>query len=374
MSRVNVRPVASRRDRRAFLDLPWRLYADDPHWIPPLRHSQRQLLNFASHPFFDRASNCCIIAERDRQVVGRIMTFVNDAHNDRYQEQRGFFGFFECEDNTETACALFDAAEHWLCERGQTCVRGPHNPSQNYECGLLVEGFDAPASFLMTYNHAYYAPLLEACGYTKAQDLLAFTGHVDMLPGLIDRYQAPVLNALNEPNLVIRPLDRKHFHRDVMTYLEIYNASMEKTWGFVPLSDSEARHIARDLKHLIVPEFTAYAEVDGTPIGALFYMLDYNPLIRRINGRLFPFGWWTLQSKRQELTNLRAFATTVMPKYQRTGLVLLLMNSLVQPALDWGIKTAEFSWVLETNTLACGSLRRAGLDITKRYRLYDKSL
>ncbi len=374
MTRPAVRPVQSRSDRRRFIHLPWRLYRDDPHWTPPILASHRQLLGYASHPFYDQAEAQTFIAERDGRITGRISAIVNRAHNHTHNEQRGFFGFFECEEDVDSARALFDAGERWLAERGQTAVRGPVNPSQNYECGLLVEGFDSPSAFMMPYHKPYYRQLVEACGYAGAQNLLAFTGHIDMLPGLIEKYGEPVRRALDTPNLMIRPLDRRHFLRDVMTYLEIYNRSLEHTWGFVPLSASEVRHIARDLRHLIVPEFTAYAEVDGKTIGALFYILDYNPLIRRIDGRLLPFGFLSLLGRRRKLTNLRALATTVMPDYQRTGLVLLMMSSLAQPAVDWGIRTAEFSWVLESNGLACGSLRRAGLDITRTWRIYDKPI
>jgi GNAT superfamily N-acetyltransferase len=374
MSKVVVRPVTVRRDQRRFVNLPWRLYREDAHWFPPLRHSQKQMLSYVHHPFHDQADVQTFIAERAGRTVGRIAAIVNRAHNERYQEQRGFFGFFECEDDEDAASALFAAAEDWLRQRGQTAVRGPMNPSLNYEAGLLIDGFDRDPAFMMPHGKPYYPRLVEACGYAKAHDMYAFTGEAHLLPGVTERYLPAVERAINEPRLTIRPLDRRRFEQDVRTYLEIYNSSLTDTWGFVPLSAGEAAHVAKDLRHLIEPRFTAFAEVEGKMVGALFCLLDYNPLIRRIDGRLFPFGFVRLLSGKRKLTNLRIVAMTMTPAYRRSGLALLLLHSIVHQGLAWGLRTAEFSFVMESNTMAAGSLRRGGLEVTRTYRLYDKAL
>ena len=372
MDSVVVRQVVTRRDRRQFMTLPWHLYRDDANWVPPLRLRQTELLGWRRHPFYDRARIATFLASRGDRVVGRIAAIVNDAHNQRYAERRGFFGFFECVDEQPVADALFDAACRWLGEQGMTCMRGPVNPSMNYECALLIDGFDSPPCFMMSYNRPYYARLIEACGLTKAHDLYAFTGSMDLLPPLIERFEPAVTALLRDTRLTVRSIDTGRFLREVETYLDVYNRSLDATWGFVPFSRAELQHAARSLRHLIVPEFTAVGEVDGQPIGAVFFLLDYNPLIKRIDGRLFPFGWLTLMRRRRSLRSVRALTTTMMPGYQRSGASLLVMQHLITPARAWPIETGEFSWVLESNTLACGSLRRGGLEISKTYRIYDR--
>ena len=174
MSELVVQPVRSRGQRKQFLNYPWTLYRDDPNWIPPLRVDQKERVNYKQNPFYDNAEIETFLAYRDGQVCGRIAAIVNHAHIQCHKEQLGFFGFFESIDDQNVATALFDAARAWLAERDIHVMRGPANPSLNHECGLLVEGFDTPPYFMMTYNPPYYASLIENYGFQKAQDLLAF--------------------------------------------------------------------------------------------------------------------------------------------------------------------------------------------------------
>jgi GNAT superfamily N-acetyltransferase len=374
MNQLVVKPVNSWWDRRAFLNYPWELYRGDPNWIPPLRDNQKELLNYKRHPFYNEAEIQTFLARRGNQVVGRIAAIVNHAHNKRYKEQRGFFGFFECEDNVETARGLFDAAKAWLKTKGMTTLRGPMNPSMNYECGLLIEGFDSPPTFMMTYNPPYYLKLIEACGLAKSQDMAAFWGHVDMLDGL-DKKMAFIIDECKRRFQVHqRRLDTSRFDAEVRMFLDIYNQSLVGTWGFVPISDAERAHLAAGLKQLIVPEMTSVAEIEGRPVGAVFGMLDYNPRIKQINGRLFPFGFIRLLWNRKAIKRVRLISTNVIPEYQRWGLGLLIISYFVPAVMEWGIEEAEFSWVLESNTLSYQTLKRGGAKITKQYRIFDGEL
>src|SRR5215510_1260422 len=174
MSKPTVRPVRTSRDLRRFIDLPYRLHRNEPHWVPPLKLSQKDILNIAKHPFYKTSDAKMFLAERDGRTVGRIMAIVNHAHNEFHQERVGFFGFFEVENNRETAAMLLDEACNWTASRGVTAIRGPMNPSTNYECGLLVEGFDLDPTVMMTYNPSYYVELIESYGFKKAMDLLAY--------------------------------------------------------------------------------------------------------------------------------------------------------------------------------------------------------
>ena len=371
MSEVIVSPVKSRRERRQFVDLAWELYRDDPNWVPPLRANLAQLLGYRRHPFHDEAEVQTFLARRNGRVCGRVAAVLNHMHNRYYSEKRGFFGFFECINDQQTAKALFNAVTGWFAERGIHAVRGPVNPSMNYECGLLIQGFDSPPTFMMTYNPPNYAELIEGCGFRKTHDLLAYEGNADQLPGLEERLGGIMRQAEERAGTTYRHLDRKRFSQDVELFLDLFNRSFVTMWGFVPMSDEEISHMAASLRHLLIPELVTFAEAEGRAVGAILALPDYNPRIKRIDGRLFPFGFLTLLSRRERIKKVRVLSINVLPEYQRWGLGLVLMSQLVAPTLERGIETAEFSWVSEDNDLARLGLEKGGAKITKIYRLYD---
>jgi GNAT superfamily N-acetyltransferase len=371
MSSVAVVPVRTGSEKRQFLDFPWRLYRHDSHWIPPLRVHAKELAGMARHPFYARNDVQTFIARRGDEVVGRVAAIVNQDHIDRYQDRRGFFGFFESEDDQVVADALFEAARAWFAERSIHDMRGPMNPSMNYECGLLVDGFDSPPVFMMTYNPPYYARLIEGFGFRKVQDSYAFWGHVDMLKSLDAKLKFVADESRRRFQIQMRRLDRRRFASEVQTFLTVYNDSLGGTWGYTPLSPGEIKHLSRSLSMLIVPELTSVAEVDGQVVGASFALLDYNPRIKQIGGRLLPLGFVRLLWNKRGIRRIRIISTNVLPQFQRWGVGLALMQHLVEPVLNWGIEEAEFSWVLESNALSAGSLRRGGAKRSKTYRFYD---
>lgn len=374
MSSIDVRPVSSKSEQKQFLNFPWQLYRNDANWIPPLRMAQKELVGFKKHPFHLNADSQTFLATRGETVVGRIMAIIDHGHNQTYKEKRGMFGFFESENDNEVATNLFDTASEWLKEKGMEFIRGPVNPSMNNECGLLYEGFDSPPTFMMTYNPQYYLDLIEAHGFEKAHDLYAFYGHIDMLKDFDPKIFELANMAAERMNVKVRAINRKQFFNDVRTFVEIYNKSLPGQWGFVPLSTEEVDHMAAGLKHLIVPEMTSIAEVNGEAVGAVFGLLDYNPLIKKIDGRLFPFGFLRLLTGKKKIKRVRIIAANVLPQYQKWGLGIMLLQRILPEAINWGIKDAEFSWVLESNQLSRGSLERAGAKKVKTYRIFDKAL
>jgi GNAT superfamily N-acetyltransferase len=371
MAQLEVIPVANRRDRKLFFDLPWDLYRGDPNWIPPIRIVQKELLNFRHHPFYDDAEIRNFLALKNGKPVGRISAIVNHAHNRWYHEQRGFFGFFESVDDQDVASKLFDAALDWFSVRGIQAVRGPVNPSLNYECGLLIHGFDDPPWFMMTYNKPYYARLVENYGFRKAQDLYAFWGHINMLEEVSTRLSALAEGVIDRFQVKLRPMNIKRFNEEIATFLKIYNRSLVSTWGFVPMSAGEVKKQAAGMKYMIAPELTAVGEVNGEAVGTMFGLLDYNPRIKSIDGKLFPFGFLKLFRNRRELKKVRLISTNVLPEYQAWGIGIALVARLVPDALAWGIQEAEFSWVLESNDLSFKTLKKGGAKIRKQYRIYD---
>lgn len=371
MPKLEIVPVQARRQRKDFLELPWKLYQGDPNWVPPLRIVQQELLNFRPHPFYDDAQIAHFLAIQNGEPCGRIAAIVNHAHNRWYQERRGFFGFFESVDDEEVAGGLFDAARSWFQQQGIEAIRGPVNPSLNYEIGLLIDGFDDPPWFMMTYNKSYYARLLENYGFRKAQDAFAFWGHVDMLEDVTSRVSALTQGVLDRFQLRCRPMDTSRFGEEIKTFLDIYNKSLVSTWGFVPMSDAEVRKQGAGMKYMIVPELTAVAEIDGKAIGTMFGLLDYNPRIKAIDGRLLPLGFIKLLRNRKQIRRIRLISTNVLPEYQSWGIGIALVSRLVPDALKWGIQEAEFSWVLESNDLSYKTLKKGGAKINKQYRIYD---
>jgi len=371
MPSLEIKPVNGKRDQKQFLELPWSIYQGDPNWIPPLRMDQKEMVNYKKHPFYDYAEIQTFLAVRGDEVVGRIAAIVNPRHNDRYDEKIGFVGFFESIDDKQVADGLFNAAKAWLAERDIHTMRGPVNPSLNYTVGLLIERFDLAPTFMMTYNPAYYPALWENYGFEKTQDLYAYWGHIDMLDTIDEKLKWVVRECQSRFKVHLRRINRKKFVEEVRMFLDIYNKSLVGTWGFTPMSEAECEHMAQGLKWLIVPEMTTVAEVDGKPIGAVFGLLDYNPTIKKIDGRLLPFGFLRLLNSKRKTKRVRMISTNVLPEYQRWGIGLLLMSRLVPDIREWGVKEGEFSWVLESNQLSRGTLERGGAERRQEYRIYD---
>ncbi|AMV34600.1 hypothetical protein VN12_20920 [Pirellula sp. SH-Sr6A] len=374
MSHYQVSRVETRKQQKQFMELLWELYKGDPNWIPPLRMNQEELVGFRRHPFYENAKCRPFIVEKDGKVVGRIVGIINHGHNQRYKEKRGFFGFFDCIDDQEAANHLFRAAAEYLKSEGMTDVRGPCNPSLNYELGTLVEGFDTPPTFMMTYNWPYYDKLIRGFGFEKTQDLYAFEGHIDMLDNIDPKLKFVIDEVKRRFNVTLRPASRKHFDKEIQLFLNIYNRALQSTWGFVPLTEAESKAIGFSLKFLIDPAVTSFVEVDGQPVGVGLGLPDYNPLIKKIDGKLFPFGFLRLLWGKKKIKKIRVISTNVVPEYQRWGLGLVALERMLPDCLANGIEEAEFSWVLESNDLSRGSLERAGTKRTKTYRLYDRSL
>jgi hypothetical protein len=334
---------------------------------------QAELVGYRHHPFYDRNRIQTFLAMRGKKVCGRVAAIVNYAHIETHNEQIGFFGFYESVDDPEVARALLEAARQWLAEHDIQRIRGPMNPAFNYVFGLLIDGFDSPPAFMMPYNPPYYARLLEACGYEKAQDFYAYWGNREMRPAVHDKLKPICDQIIEKLNVRVRPLDRARFSEDVYTFLDIWNRAMANHWGFDPMSPAEIKKAAAGLKWLIEPRLALAAEIDGKVVGVVFSMLDYNPRIKKIDGKLFPFGWIRLFWNRRKIKSIRVLAASVLPEYNLQGLGLVLMDGLVPAGLEWGLEEVEFSWVAESNSFSRGSLEKGGAKRTKTYRVYERS-
>jgi GNAT superfamily N-acetyltransferase len=371
---VRVAPVRGRSDLDRFIRLPWRIYRDDPHWVPPLIREVRLLLDRERHPFHRHAEVATFLAWRDGEVVGRIASIVNHTHVSFHDERAGFFGLFETIDDTAVARALLDTAAAWVAERGMTTLRGPMNLSTNdelYSPGVLIDGFDVPPTLLMAHTPRYYARLLEAAGFVKAKDLVAYWLEGDAPP---DRLLRGLARLQRTEDIRVRSLEMRDFDAEVRRVQDIYNSAWERNWAFVPMSAEEIAHMARALKPIVNPRLCVIAESAGEPVGFALALPDYNQALRHIDGRLFPFGVFKLLWHRRRIDTARIITLGLRPGYRHKGLDAMMIVHLFREGPPAGYARGECSWILEDNWEMRRGIERIGGHVYKTYRVYERRL
>ena len=376
-SAVRVDPVSSSSDLRKFVELPYRIYAGDPNWPPPLRSDVRWMLDEAKNPFWKHARRRLFLARRAGKVVGRIAAIVDAEHNRVHADKTGFFGFFECENDVAASRALLAASEGAARELLPGCdrLRGPANPSLNDEVGAFVPGeSDAGLPFIMmTYNPAYYLDLFADAGYSKEKDLVAILAPVgDVSFKRLARIAEGVRR--REPNLVVRPIRMDRFDEDLAIVKSIYNAAWEKNWGFVPMTSEEIDAMAKKLKPILHPPYILFAELDGKAVGFHLALPDFNQVLVKMGGSLFPFGWLKFLTERKKIDRGRTMALGVLPGYRKRGVDAVLYYEAMKEGVRIGYKWGEFSWMLEDNLDILKPLEVFGGRIYRRYRLVAKRL
>lgn len=369
-----VRPVVGSTDLDRFIRLPWRIYRNDPHWVPPLVADVRSVLD-PKHPFHGHAELQLFLAWRGQAVVGRIAAIVNRAHNDFHEDRLGFFGLFECVDDVSAAGALLAAAEGWLVERERTGVQGPFNLSTNDELGspgVLIAGFDAPPTVMMSHAPRYYGQLLEANGYAGVKDLFCYWmerqhGPPERLVKAIDRWPA-------RQGITVRPIDPERLQHDVSAIEEVYNSAWERNWGFVPMTPAEIAYMAKHLRPVIRPELCLLAFEGDEPVAFLLALPDYNQVLRHLDGRLLPLGVFKVLWYRRRIDRIRVITLGVKPEHRHQGVDGMLMARMIEGASKLGMAEGECSWILEDNWVMRRGIERVGGSVYKTYRVYAKDL
>ncbi len=375
---VEIRPVASRRDLEAFVDLPWSIYARDPLWVPPLRMEVKSFLDRRHQPFYRHGDATQFLAARDGKVVGRILVSDDPRYNQEHQANVGCFGMYESVDDLAVAAALLNAAAAWLHARGRTSIMGPIDYSTNYACGLLIDGFDTPPRVLMNHHRPYYARLLESWGLAKVRDLYAwwFVDPHDMLA----RWRGLAEKLARRSGVTVRPISfGGDFEADVARCLEVYNASWEKSWGFVKMTDEEFHHLAGRLKQLASEDLILLAEVEGRPVGFSLTLPDSNEALRPLNGRLtrwgLPIGLAKYLYYSRRIKTARMAVLGMLEPYRRRGISeLLILRTLDVGKNKLGYNSAELSWTLEDNDLINRTIEKVGGQRYKTYRIYERSI
>ncbi|HVM22176.1 MAG TPA: N-acetyltransferase [Sphingomicrobium sp.] len=373
-----IRPVRSKRDRKAFVDFVWDVYKDDRAWVPPLKAEVHALLTPGKNPWFEHARAQLWLAERDGRIVGHISAQVDDLVQQHMGQGTGQWGMFEALDG-EAAAALIATAEDWLRGQGMTRALGPFSLSIWDEPGLEIEGFDEPPTAMMGHHRPEYRGWVEAAGYAKAKDLLTY--EVD-----IAHWDDPKINRLiamgeRNPHIRIRRVDKSRFAEEARIILNLLNDAWSDNWGFVPLTEAEIAYAGKKLKPIIFNDLVRVAELDGEPVAFMITLPDINELIRDLNGELFPFGFvkllWRLRKPR--VSRARVPLMGVAKKLHHTRMASMLAFMMIEFTRrdcvgKFGIGMGEFGWILEDNKGMLSIAELPGARVNHRYRVFEKTL
>lgn len=369
MGGLEVVTVESKGLLSEFVELPYRIYRSEPHWVPPLRIAVKELLDKAKHPYYANAETELYLARKDGRTVGRVAAILDKAHNRFHEEKAGFFGFFECEDDPEAAKALLTAARNWTAAKGAAFLRGPVNPSTNYECGLLIDGFDSDPMVMMTYNPRYYSTLLEQAGLRKSKDLLAYLSNANRID--MAKIERVADKAFKTAGVRVRPINMKDFDAEVARVWEVYGAAWARNWGFIPMSREEFAQMGKEMKMILKPELVLIGEAGDRVVGFALALPDVNQALKKAKGSLFPTGLLKILYYQRLIKSVRVLALGVVEEYRPSGLAAGFYATLVRNARKLGFGDCEMSWILEDNVLMNRSLEVMGAKRYKTYRIYD---
>jgi hypothetical protein len=373
---IQVTPVRSRRDRKEFIELPFRLHANAEQWIPPLRIERRLFLNPRFNAYFKRAEVELFLARRDGRVVGRISAQIDRAFNEYQGNAWGHFGFLELEDDAEVAAALFDVAASWLRERGRDRMVGPMDFAMTEECGVMVEGFDREPMIKQSWHPPYYQRRCEGAGLAKAMDLLFWELWITearqrVVPSIMELAE----RLEPEHGITMRHMTRRHLRRDLDLFAETWNDAWKDNWGFVPYSKEDLDHYAQELQLVFDRNWFMVAESrEGETVGVAITVPDINQVLKRMRGRVLPFGWWHFLRRRKIIDRVRVGFLGVKKEYQHTGVAAGMFVEHFDMADATPQKGGEQGWILETNDAMNRAMEGMGGWQVKRYRMYERSL
>jgi len=358
-----------------FIKLPFQLYKNTEYekfWVPPLISELKKLFSI-KNPFWKHSKIKIFLAEENGKLLGRVAAIIDNNFIEFHNEKCGFFGYFDCVNNTDVARQLLIEAKKYLKSEGMQIVRGPMNPSTNDECGLLIEGFDSLPAIMMPYNPPYYMNLMEDSGFKKAKDLYAW-----LRPAKDDpppRIVKIVEYIRKKENIKFRHFDIKNFERDAKYFKDIYNSAWEKNWGFVPMSDEEIDYMAEGLKPLIDTRLFHFLEIDGIPVAATLAVPDYNFVLKKLNGKMGPLEILKFLYWKRKINFIRLMALGVKKKYRTKGLEAILYYEILMACRKYGYSEGgELSWTLEDNDLINNGISAMGGKIYKKYRIYESGL
>ncbi len=364
---------SDKKGLKTFLQVPYRIYRDDPHYVFPLLDEMKHFHDKKKNPFYNHAVSELWLARREGEVVGRIGACVDRYNNEHWHEKVGFFGFYEVDDDTEAAQALLNTAAGWIAEQGMEIMRGPGCFTSNHDWyGLQVDGkFNRPV-IGMPYNPRYYEKQLTDFGLAGAKDLYAWDLETG---GVIPEKMRRFIERLGRgKGLNIRPFNMKDFFADASLVRELYNKCWSENWGFIPLDDEDFAYMAKDMKSMVDADFLLVAELDGQPIGFSLTIPDFNQATQALKGRLLPFGWLKFLLNKRKINYARTILMGVLPEHRRLGVDIVMVYKSMQAAFSKGITAGECSWILADNKAMNRILEGYGADRYKTYRVFEKAV
>ncbi|MFC1884076.1 acyl-CoA N-acyltransferase [Thermodesulfobacteriota bacterium] len=373
MAGVHIIPVRQKSEMKQFIGLPWNIYEGDDNWVPPLKFAVKKLLNPKKHPYWKFSERELFLAKRGDEIIGRIAAIVDGNYNEYSKEKMGIWGFFECRRDPEAFMALFSAAENWVRKKGMDFLRGPLNPSPNYEIGLLIQGFESPPSIMMPYNPPYYAELISLCGFRKEKDLFSFLFKKgDPLPD----WAMPLADRISKKNeIYIRKANRKELGPDLRLMNKVYVECWGHNWGFVPMSNEELEASAKEMEFILDPDLAFFLYHGDEAVGVFLALPNINPFLKRLNGKLGPtalikkFRYWS------EVDGIRILLFGVKEKYRQMGVPLVVLKQLYSVFENSAqYKYIEAGWTLEDNQAINGFFQEGGMKPYKKYRIFRKDL
>jgi GNAT superfamily N-acetyltransferase len=335
-------------------------------------YDRKRFLDRSRNPFFKHAEVELFLAWRGEEPVGRISAQIDRNFNEFQHHEWGMFGFFECIDDPEVAAALLSVAADWLRARGRDRMVGPMDFTTNDECGVLVDGYDRLPTILTNWHHPYYPGLIEGAGLTKAMDLYMWSLDVTQREHVHPAIWRVAAEVESKYGITVRNMRKKDMEAEIGRFLEVYNSAWERNWGFVPLTEEEVRHYAKDLKQILDENWAFIAEKDGEPVGAALTLPDYNQVFRHMNGRLLPIGWAKFLWYRRKIDRVRVFALGVKPEYQHTGAGAKLYECHWEAGERTRQGRGETGWTLESNKPMNRAMERMGGKIVRTYRVYER--
>lgn len=378
-----VRPVTSKADINAFVELAYRLNGDDPNWVAPLRDEVKATISPAKNGWFSHAEAQLFLAERGGKPVGRISAHIDRLALEMPPEQgfgpgTGFWGFFDAEDE-ETAVALIAQAEAWLRDKGMTRALGPVSLSIWEEPGLLVKGHDQAPTVLMGHHPARYQGWIEAQGYTPAKKLVTYELDItQQFPPLVQR-----IVAAGEKNarIRIRNVDKSRFDEEAAVILAILNDAWSDNWGFVPLTQPEIDDVGKKLKPLVFEDLIMIAELDGEPVAFMITLPDLNEPLKPLKGSLLPFGWakLLLWLRKPKARTMRVPLMGVVKKLQSSRmasqLAFMMIEYIRRAAVpNYGASRGEIGWILEDNQGMIAIADTIESRVNREYVIYQKPI
>lgn len=370
---IQISTVRTKADRKRFIDFPHDLYAEDTNYVPELYLDQKELLSKQKNPFFKHSKMELFLARREGRIIGRIAAIRNNNYIAVAKQPLGFFGFFEVVQEYEVAQRLLDTVKSWLQNEALIGMIGPANPSLNDTAGLLINGFEAPATIKLTYNKSYYQNFLERYGCSKVMDMYSYRIHKDTVSQKSLALAERLEERLQKRGVTIRPVNMKRFKEEARSIRQIYNGAWDNNWGFVPATLEEFDHLAEGLKLVIDKKYVYVAEKEGRPIGFVVALPDMNQVLINVKrGRLLPLGIFKILTQRKKIDRIRIILLGVVDEYRRLGIEAIFYAKIIKNAIDSGIVTGDASWILENNEMMRKGLENLNAEIDKTYRMYEK--